>query len=572
MPTNARPLARPWYGIDTERDAITGEFVCGWAYGDGGSFAFKGLEDFLPGTYWVWNIGYDIEGLLRNMADPDGWAARKDGAPFPLRGGRAVYYHGKRFDWKGPNGRVSFIEASSFYGRVPLSKVGSKGGVDASKMSLERYLRNRKYREEVDAYCVQDARIVWECITRLAEGLESLGVLIGSTPGATARRFLSKLGEFPPVIWQTHTAFLRSYCGGRFEIVKRGVLWDVLQYDIKSAYPWALAQCPWLTGSAYHRTGRRFSEGALYGSYLVEFGYDDYLGIAPQWKEGVRVYSKAQEYTWLARPEVAWLLEQGADISIKRGVEIFDENASDLWREVNHNLFDLKEENKGNPTGDGAKTVVCSMYGILIQLVQRSGTWVLLAEAENPVDFTETLAMEAPPKEFEAGKYYAPVYAGHLTALTRIKLLDAARSVGEEAYIGGHTDSILTTKPLRLDIGKKLGQWTLERTAEKADICKTGMYGMTKWDFGEFGGLGESVKLRGITREGRSSMLWDSEHKRRTRMGIKRARSWDEVSVISDKMVRNNFAVDKKRVWNEELTQRVLDRGEYIDSEALAYV
>ena len=570
-PVKSKPLPKPWYGLDTERDSKSGEFVCGWIVGNDVK-RFDRLLDLESGTYWVWNLAYDIEGLLRDYRIAEAWAAKTDGAAFDILGGTAVYYHGKRFSWRGNGKKLTFIEASSFFGRQPLSAIGAKEKIDASKMSLQMYRGNEeytrldgtkgKYQEDVDSYCIQDARIVYDAILTLSGGLSKLGVDIGGTPGATARRFLARLGPFPNVLWQTHKPFLRSYCGGRFEVTKRGVLHDVKQYDLVSAYPWALAECPWLTQTAYHRQGRRYSDDALYGTYEVSFDYDDYLGVAPRWKKGIRVYSKREESTWLTRPEVKWLLDRGANVHVWRSVEVWDENATSLWRDVITELFDLKKKTKtAADKGWGAKIILNSQYGVLIQLVRKSGKWVDVGIAQNPVDFAGTLALEEPPKAFEGGKYFAPVYAGNLTALTRVRLLDAGEKLGREAYIGGHTDSVLTTKPLKDGLGSELGDWELKETAERADISKTGMYA-----------IGDVVKIRGITRKGTAALLWAENHTRKSRIGIKSAKQWDDVSVIVPKTVANNYSMEQKRKWDGDVTRGLIAMERFVDSEALRNV
>lgn len=565
MPTKARAIPRPWFGFDTERDTqrsdIRAEYVCGWAVGET-EMRIERLTDFPPGAYWIWNIAYDIEGMLRDLRIEEAWAAKVDGASFPLLDGNAVYYHGKRFTWKRPDGVRNFIEASNFFGRQPLSAIGAKKRLDASQMSLDRYLTEPEYRLAVDEYCKEDARIVYNAITKLALGLRNLGVEIGATPGSTARRFMSRLGAFPPVIWQTHKAFLRSYCGGRFELTKRGVGHDLYQYDQVSAYPYALSKCPWLTETAFSRQTRRFSDGALYGTYNVSFKLDDYLGIAPRWRGGVRVYSKQENDTWLTRPEVDWLLKQGADVHIWRGVEIFDENATQLWADVILELFDLKQRGKNEVDGGwGAKIILNSEYGILIQLVRRTGKWVSVTEAKDPIDFAGTLALEAPPKEFEGGKYLAPVYAGNLTGIVRVGILDAAQEVTPEHYWGSHTDSVLTTRRLRRNIGTQLGAWKLEQEAPRADLCKTGMYA-----------LGSKVKLRGITRDASPELLWGDSFQRKSRIGIKRATNWNDVSVILPKTVANNINTELKRLWKGDVTRSLIALEKHVDSEALCLV
>lgn len=568
QPASSRPLARPWYGLDTERDAVgasdgvKGRFVCGFAVGEE-IVEFQRLTDLAPGTYFIWNLNYDIEGMLRDLRIEEAWAAKSDGSSFPLLDGDAIYYHGKRFDWRRPDGTRSFIEASSFFGRQPLSAIGAKKGMDASQMSLDRYLSSDEYRAAVKAYCIDDARTVYDAIVKLDASLQKMGVTLGATPGATARRFMGRLPAFPTLIWETHKDFLRSYCGGRFEVTKRGVLHDVFSSDLVSAYPWGLSKCPWLTETAYSRQTRRFSDDALYGTYEVSLDMgDSYLGIAPKWRGGVRVYSKKEESTWLTRPEVEWLLNHGHKVHIWRGLEVWDPNASGLWGDVIYELFDMKARGKKEADGGwGAKIILNSEYGILIQLVRRSGKWVQASEARSPVDFAGTLALEEAPKEFEGGKYFAPVYAGNLTGLVRCRILDAELEMGREHYIASHTDSVAGTRRLRRDVGTHLGAWEPKKQVERAEICKTGMYA-----------LGSEVKIRGITREGSASMLWADTLPRKSRIGMKMARSWDDVSVIVPKHVANNYTVEQKRVWDGPVTRGLIALERFVDSCALSLV
>lgn len=561
-PAKVRALPKPWFGLDTERDAKSGEFVCGKIAGET-TGSFKRLNNLVEGTYWVWNLAYDIEGMLRDLDIPEAWAAKTDGASFALLGGEAKYFHGKKFSLKLPGKQIQFIEASSFYNRCPLAKIDKKYGekdtkVKASEMSLSRYESDMAYRELVDLYCTQDAQLVYNAIVDLSMGVNALGVELGSTPGATARGFLNRLGQFPEILWQTHYHFLKSYCGGRFEITKRGIFDEpVYQYDLVSAYPWALSNCPWLTAGATFRWTNRLSEDSLYGSYEISFDYENYLGVAPSWKNGIRVYSAGEKKTWLARPEVDWLMRHGAKIQIHRAIEIFDPNATGIWREIIAELFHIKNTTKDEATRRGAKVLLNSMYGVLIQLIQERGLWVPLGQALNPIDFAGTLALESPPKKLEGGKYYAPVYAGHLTSLVRTRILDGALAVGDGAYIGGHTDSLLTRKRLPdWLLSKELGGWSLEESATVAHVAMTGKYA-----------IGNKVKVRGITRAGTPELLWADSVVRNSRQGIKSATDWSDVSVIRPKTVLNNYTVERKRIWDKPLTAVMIQNRENMDSQ-----
>jgi DNA polymerase family B len=583
-PTKGRSLPKPWFGLDTERDAQEGKFVCGYIAGETAR-KFKGITDLDTGTYWVWNLAYDIEGLLRDLDVPEAWAAKTDGGEFELLGGQARYFHNKKFSLKIPGKKLQFIEASSFYNRCALAKIDKKYGekdtkVKASEMSLSRYEQDMAYRELVDMYCKQDAQIVYNAITDLCNGVKSLGVELGTTPGATARGFLNRLGQFPEILWQTHYHFLKSYCGGRFEITKRGIFDEqVYQYDLVSAYPWALSNCPWLTDSAIMRWTNRYSQNALYGTYEITFNYDHYLGVAPTWRKGIRVYSAGEEKIWLARPEVDWLMRHGARVEFHRALEVFDDNASDLWQGIIAELFTIKNDcqvcfkpwgvakeccgtQKDDTKIRGAKVLLNSMYGVLIQLIQEHGAWVPLLRAKNPIDFAGRLALEAPAKKLEGGKYYAPLYAGHLTSLVRTRLLDGAIAVGDYAYIGGHTDSVLSRKKLPdWLLSKQLGGWGLEEDAPNCQVAMTGKYA-----------IGNKVKVRGITRAGTPDLLWADSVMRNSRTGIKSASSWDQVSLIKPKMVLNNYAVENKRIWDKPLDAGMIKRKENVDSNPYSWV
>lgn len=623
-----RPLPEPWWGLDTERNtqpgADIGAFVCGWISDAAREYPFTTFTDLNPGTYWVHNVAYDIEGLVRDLGKDEGWAMREDGTPFQLGDAKCVYFHGKRFEYTDIDGRRVFLESSSFFNRIPLMEAAktlcvckcepclkhkkkpleyqhcgsdevacpTKDPIDASKMSLSKYQRDKAYRRAVDKYCAKDARIVYRLMRFLDRGFRDLNVYMGGTPGSTARRFLRNVPPFPKVIWTTHRSFLETYCGGRFEIVKRGVFHDAKQYDIISAYPKALSKCPMLTDAATHSFTRRVSDNALYGAYEIAFKTDEYLGVMPGWRGNTRVYSKAEKRGWICKPELDWLQNHGYDYTIHRGVEVFDENATNGWEEIVVPLFNQKEGHlltcsvwvqlpcncgkklKGQPMGLGAKVGVNSLYGILIQLIEKGGKWVPIEEAVNPVDFAGLLALEKGAKAFEAGQFYAPVYSATLTSMVRTWLLETAVVAGLERVVAFHTDSLLTKDGATIPVGTELGNWSLEKEANELVILKSGQYA-----------IGDAVKGRGFSKRKlnpdnedeiairHKSDLWATSQMRRGRIGVKTARDWRDVSVIREKHVGNNVSLELKRKWEHDFSvrqiERMIGRKDWMDSEAL---
>ncbi len=274
-----------------------------------------------------------------------------------------------------------------------------------------------------------------------------------------------------------------------------------------------------------------------------------------------------------------WLQRHGAKVEFHRALEVFDPNATDAWRGIIAELFTVKNDCQVcfKPWGDkkeccgtqkdetkirGAKVLLNSMYGVLIQLIQEHGAWVPLLKAKEPIDFAGRLALEAPAKKLEGGKYYAPLYAGHLTSLVRTRLLDGAIAVGDHAYIGGHTDSVLTRKKMPdWLLSKQLGGWSLEEDAPNCQVAMTGKYA-----------IGNKVKVRGITRAGKPELLWADSVMRNSRIGIKSATSWADVSLIKPKMVLNNYAVENKRIWDKPLDAGMISRKENVDSNPYSWV
>lgn len=620
---NPRPLKAPFWGLDTERNTEKGkrynDFVCGWIDNGVMSLPFRTFYDLQAGTYWIWNLGYDIEGMIRDLGKDEGWAIKEDGAAFRLGDAKCVYFKGKRFSWKDERGERTFLNAQAFFNGIGLKDAAKtlcvckcegckkhkkepkkfqhcgedevtcpmKDPVDASKMSLTRYERDQEYRRIVDKYCAKDARIAFRLMEFLRVGFEELGrkmhngvpIPIAGTPGSTAKRLLKNMPPFPKVVWATHRPFLETYCGGRFEIVKRGVFFHARQYDIISAYPWALANCPMLTEGATHRFTRRMSDDAIYGAYEISFKTDEYLGVMPNWRGNTRVYSKAEKRGWICKPELEYLQSRGHSFEILRGHEIFDEGATDGWREIVVPVFDAKQTYKGQPLGGGAKVGVNALYGDLIQLIERGGKWVPIEDAVDPVDFAGMLALEKGAKAYEAGQFYAPCYSATLTSMVRVRILEASMEAREENTVASHTDSLLAINEGRIKTGEGLGDWELQDEVKGDDaliILKSGQYG-----------LGDKVKGRGFSKrklnpedeneiaQRHKTDLWAPVHTRRGRVSVKTAGGdWRRVSAIEEKEVKNNISFEVKRKWNadwsaEQIRRRLILGREWLDSEAL---
>lgn len=249
-----------------------------------------------------------------------------------------------------------------------------------------------------------------------------------------------------------------AYAGGRFELVKPGHMnQPVYQYDINSAYPWAIAQLPNL------RKGKWIHVSNIHGDvpadefavYRVSVEYnpalDDLAAESipyPLWRrdhKGNISYPSNYVEGWFWACEVAATLDYlhaindycDPHIVIHEGW-IFSETGHDRPFKIVNTLYENRQKLKalGNGAHVGIKLGLNSLYGKLAQQIgyQDGG--------------------KLPP-------FHNLALAGWVTAMCRAKMIHAM-SLNPESIIAFETDGIFSLAELDLPVSKNLGDW--ERT------------------------------------------------------------------------------------------------------------
>lgn len=293
-------------------------------------------------------------------------------------------------------------------------------------------------------------------------------------PGAIASGLLNKwkikekqvdLYELNPAVAD---AAQHAYAGGRFELFKCGQAnTPVYQYDINSAYPWAIAQLPnWREGEWIHHVGGRVDDLSEYSMALVRWDNSDLLSGAqlaakteltiypesipfPFWrrsKQGNISYPSGGIYGWYWAPEIHSAHRYldnlpsyyDKNIDIEEWWEFVPATDEKPFKEV-ATLYVTRQQlkAKGNGAHIGIKLGLNSLYGKLAQ----------------QIGWTDESGRKPPFHNLAA--------AGYVTAKCRALLLDGI-ALDPEAIIATETDGIFSTRELPLQCSSSLGAW--ERT------------------------------------------------------------------------------------------------------------
>lgn len=231
-----------------------------------------------------------------------------------------------------------------------------------------------------------------------------------------------------------------GYAGGRFELFKVGLhRGPVYAYDIRSAYPAAIADLPNLASGEWRHVSAP-AEVERYGVYRIRFRHPELFSSRPMpyfyrdERHAIHYPNVVEGWYWSPEARIAKHFPGAAEI-----LEgwVFDHDPADKplsWiREVYATRAEWKRA--GNPSQIALKLLMNSMYG---KFAQRVG-WE---------------RFNGPPK------WHQLEWAGFITSKTRAILYRAmAESFANDGLLGVETDGIFSTVPLALDVGESLGQW-----------------------------------------------------------------------------------------------------------------
>lgn len=232
-----------------------------------------------------------------------------------------------------------------------------------------------------------------------------------------------------------------AYAGGRFELFRLGHTDEkVYQYDIRSAYPCAIATLPSLANARWHHQVSPNFDHRLFAVWRIE--YDNWtpytvLNAGPlfhrDWAGRVAYPQTVSGWYWT--PEATLIANDPNATIVECWYCEHDDDWPFAWVK---DLYNERQRRKaqGDPSEKGLKLALNSLYG---KMAQRLG-W----EYGRPLPAFHQLE-----------------WAGWVTSYTRMSLYVAMREAGRN-LIATETDSVFTTQPLpNLNVGTGLGEWEL---------------------------------------------------------------------------------------------------------------
>lgn len=448
---------------------------------------------------------------------------------------------------------------------------------------FNRFESPEEYRKVLLHYALIDAKRCRQLGEIIVKGINGFVNTRNFNSSATISEYYFRSNgiHVPKLPTPVFKKFMQPYFGGRFEITKKGAISGVSMYDIKSAYPWAMAQMPILSKNPVSKNVYNMTEKALYGSYCINIKIDENLYLSPLAQRTGLLTFPVGEFTnyWVDKVTLQLLNDLGFKYHMIKGIEIYDENADYRLAELINKLFAIKEDkSNAEVVRTAAKIILNSLYGKFIQLVDDAVLQAVtdLDELEKVgpsglFNVNNTYYKRIHNELFRCGKLFAPQYASFITSFARAHLYKTAWKVGLENIVGFHTDSIMMQNGV-LDESSKLGGWELEMLKDKTgrkvparnvdlQLFKTGMYEV-KAD-----GL-KKLRARGV---GKTDTLLKESFTVSRRYGLRQAvrRDFDNMNVITREPLANNINSDMKRNWHHELTIKNVEQGMWTDSSPL---
>lgn len=499
---------------------------------------------------FVYNLDYEVGAILRSLrASRDALAVLRMSRGrrwVEVREGTGVFvrvfpgrYMGIRY-----RGRLVWIWDAFVFFNMSLDKAAKKYLGKAKVDVGSREFTPDRVEKEWDViltYCMEDARLTLELMLWLRERCREMGFepRVHYSPAAYAAEWFRQNGYVENVasIWNAGDVGKKlleyawnAYRGGKFELVWVGTVEEAWEYDINSAYPWAMSQLYALRGARVFRSSMYMPDAdyALIHA-IIHIPPERYrphpVGV---WYNGVLVFPCGLFEAWITKDEYDYIADF-AQIHIVDAFWIYTTKWR-LYQDRVDTLYRLRRTE--GPVRHLAKAMLNAFYGKLVQTVETEDGYL------------------------EPGLLWNPIHAGVITARVRAYVSQIQDELGEYC-LAVHTDSVLTRIPLRMElIGEGLGLWKLSQRGRYTGL-RSGVYE-----------LGEKVATQGYS----NVKSWREELERNPDAGrlVVRAwrfRTWKEAAEAGDidkanEQIWETRIVDwnrqQKRVLREKLTARDL--------------
>jgi len=539
---NYRPIRKPKtyrnikaIGIDSEADREGNTFL--WCLSTGESYKPNELIPALfnrkhrGGVYVTYNLKYEQSAILQNLPFEALQLLRHKGS-VDWQGYRYKVVGYKHMSISRGKNAVQFWDMYPFY-ETSLA-VASRTYTNIKKLDLDVTLFTPEYiaqhLDTIKDYCIRDAKITVSLFYHLIEQCAKLDVQPTTfySIATISYKYVREHTDYVTVkhLWDNDRDVLeaacKAYSGGKFEVTTRGRGY-FYEYDINSAYPYEIANLRDISRVRIVRD-KQYHKGATYAFLYVDCWIPENVAHPIAFKrKTVNIYPIGRLKRWITKREYEYLVAlPKVSVKIIKAISLYSKNKKYPYRAIINKMFKVKALAKAS--GDKGlyfliKKMTNSIYGKQIQLVRRNG-------------------------RIEASTCWNPVYGAIITANVRIRIAELQQRYPE--IIAVHTDSVISTKPLPLEVSTKLGGWSVEESGLGV-MLGSGVYQ-----------IGDKVRFRGFPlRDSLIDMLTRSPPE--INIPTNRVISWRQAvangwdtSLINlfvdvDKHLNINF--DTKRMW-----------------------
>lgn len=506
---------------------------------------------------FFYNLTYDAEVILKLLGSELFRYKNTKHLEFEFEEYKIQYYPAKCLKINKGHHTVLFYDISQFYhSSLQQAYENNIGKLDHDYIALKQkrnefsstfYRRNTTV---IRNYCIQDCILTkelsekWIMLFHNAFGFYPLKWV---SSGYLAEKVLINHGieipKFDFIPYEIQDLALRSYFGGRFEILKRGFIGTAYLYDINSAYPYAITKIPDFTRGRWIKR-KSIHKDAKVGFFKIRANIPDdkYIPPFPFRARNNILFPSGKFETYTTLPELQ-ACEDSRYYEIIDSWQFIPESETCPYKDFIERLYRkrLELKVKNNPMQAPIKIILNSIYGKTGQKVNRV-----------------------------IGNLFNPVIFAFITGFARAQLYRFAIDNGlERDTVSFATDSICTTKKLDAD-SNQLGKFSFEGSANDVFYLQNGFYRFNgKWKQRGFGKLsGKEIEhLETFQKQGR--LYYKIKLLRNTRLRTSIIQDQiSEIGKIKTVVKKINLNADRKRFWLGKIES--IDQKSYNDSLPLS--
>lgn len=391
---------------------------------------------------------------------------------------------------KNSNRAMVICDTGAFFQKRFIDVIHSHVGTLITQEEFDIVLEGKTRRsvarldDDMKRYNALENDILSRVMGQLNRGFSDVGIKLRSDqwfgPGQAAQRWLNNINAptsvdvYEAIPDYAAKAAQHAYYGGWFEIFRHGIIpGETYEYDINSAYPYAIANLPCLLHGKWTRGTNPMAmsdldNGTLRMLYAHVRGSNPRLGTLPHRTAKGAILRPHETIGWYWSHEIAAGMMAGTIDTIEcfEYVEYIPCDCPKPFRNIAELYQERLKVGKNTPSGMAYKLVYNSSYGKMAQSVGKP-------------------------------KFANSVYASLITTTCRTMILEAIASHphGTEAALMVATDGVYFSSPHpELDLDKeRLGAWD-ESTKENMCLFMPGVY----WDDNSRKALraGDTVKVK----------------------------------------------------------------------------